>query len=88
MATKIRSISLTEEEDKLISKLELSPTHLIKSKLAEIKATLQFTREEFKEMERGMNVWKANFRKAEKFIESKGFWAEFQGIEDVLEQKA
>jgi hypothetical protein len=81
MATKIRSISLSEEDDKFVSELNLSPTALIKSKIDEIRETSKISLELLKEMERQRDTWHKNFEKAVEFLKNKELYNEFFEIQ-------
>jgi len=85
MVTKIRSISLSEEDNKLVDELNLSPTALIKSKVEEIRETSKISISLLQETMRQRDKFRENFQKAMKFITEEGLYDKYFGINNVLE---
>ena len=85
MASIIKSFSLSEDENRMMEELNLSPTALIKSKLEEIKQSQSVTIELLKETQRQRDKFREKMTKAIEFITSKNLYDEFFGLNNVVQ---
>jgi hypothetical protein len=73
----ITSVSLTPREKELINEFNLSPTAIIKSKVAEI----EFFQLEIQKRRKAVEIIQGKLTHMGNFIESKGLWEEWNKYE-------
>lgn len=87
--TKITTISLSSEDVALIEQYDLSPTALIKEKLAQFKEVDTFAAAKLRELNEKIKRLAATIQGYADFVESKGLLDEFLGIkQNVVQEKA
>lgn len=77
MARKLKTISVTPEQEQFIEENNLSPSLLIQAKVQEMMELSQVTGEQLKEEIRKREIWQETARKLRAFVERKGLMNEF-----------
>lgn len=87
MVTKIKSISISQEDDELIEQYNLSPSALIKERLAQFRDADTYAAVKIRELNAKILRLIQNFQKAIDFINENGLGDKFLGIENVVQEE-
>lgn len=77
MANNITTISLTDEDKQIIERYNLSPTALIKERLAQFKEFETKGANNLRELNNRLTAWIGNHERIRLFIEKKGLLDEY-----------
>lgn len=80
MVKKTLSVSITEEQDKILELYNLSASALLQESIEEVKKNQTISAETVKEVTRQRDKWRDNFNKLNDFLKSKGLFDEYYGI--------